>query len=309
MKVGLIDVDGHNFPNLPLMKLSAYHKNRGDIVVKIDYPMSEEKLDIVYMSKVFTFTDDWQYNINADKIIKSGTGYDYPMGGVPLDYEIEHQYPDYSLYNTKTAYGFLTRGCPRNCEFCIVSKKEGCKSYKVADLSEFWNGQKEISLLDPNITASKDCIPLFHQLINSKALIDFTQGIDVRCMTKEKAILLNQMRIKTIHFAWDSYEFKTYEKLKRFRPLLDYDSRDLRVYVLTNFNTTHEQDLERIYKLRELGYSPYTMIFEKEKLPKRHTLLQIARWTNSMWIWRSCDRFENYNKFEEVEFDNQLNLF
>jgi hypothetical protein len=296
MKIGLIDVDGHNFPNLPLMKLSAYHKSLGDEVIKIDKPMDNAKCDKVYMSKVFTFTDDWQYPINADVIIKSGTGYDYPKGGVPLTYEIEHQYPDYSLYNTKTAYGFLTRGCPRNCAFCIVSKKEGCISHKVADLSEFWDGQKEINLIDSNITASKECIPLFKELVKTNAWITFSSGIDIRCMSKEKASLLNQMKIKMIHFAWDSYEFKTYEKLKKYRPMLDYDSRKLRVYVLTNFNTTHEQDIERIMKLRELGYSPYTMMFEKETAP--YITRQMARWTNSMYIWRSCETFDLYKKTE-----------
>lgn len=141
MVVGLIDVDGHNFPNLPLMKISAWHKKRGD-VVKWYNPICDSfprpPLDRVYMSKVFTFTPDFPYFINAKEVIQGGTGYSYPDGGKPLDPEIEHIYPDYSLYGiTDTAYGFLTRGCPRNCDFCIVGKKEGLKSHKVADLSEF----------------------------------------------------------------------------------------------------------------------------------------------------------------------------
>lgn len=141
MKVGLIDVDGHNFPNLPLMKISAYHKARGDSVEWYE-PLFSGELDRVYMSKVFTFTPDYQYCINAKEIIKGGTGYNYPDGGEPLPEEIEHIYPDYGLYGiTNEAYGFLTRGCPRNCQFCIVGKKEGLKSKKVADLQEFWNGQ------------------------------------------------------------------------------------------------------------------------------------------------------------------------
>lgn len=190
------------------------------------------------------------------------------------------------------AYGFLTRGCPRHCKFCIVGDKEGLKSNKVSDLREFWNGQKEIVLLDPNITASKDCEDLFQDLIDSKAWIDINQGIDIRCMTDKKADLLNQMKLKMLHFAWDNYEFSTYEKLKYFRPLLNFNERKLRVYVLTNFNTTIEQDLERVYKLKELKYDPYVMIYDKPKAPKQIKRLQ--RWVNNKFIFRSCERFEDY---------------
>ena len=151
MRVGLIDVDGHRFPNLPLMKLSAWHKAQGDTVEWYE-PLFSGHMDKVYMSKVFTFTPDYEYFVDADEIIKGGTGYDYPKGGEPLPYEVEHIYPDYEIYGiTDTAYGFLTRGCPRGCDFCIVKDKEGRKSVKVADLSEFWSGQPNIVLLDPNM--------------------------------------------------------------------------------------------------------------------------------------------------------------
>lgn len=155
MRIALIDVDGHNFPNLPLMKLSAWHKQNGDQVEWYD-PLTAwlNPPDMVYMSKVFTFTPDYPHPVCAGEIIKGGTGYEYPSGGKPLPEEIEHIYPDYSLYPElcrDTAYGFLTRGCPRGCDFCIVKEKEGQKSHKVADLSEFWNGQKNIILLDPNM--------------------------------------------------------------------------------------------------------------------------------------------------------------
>lgn len=130
MKIGLIDVDGHNFPNLPIIKLSAWHKQQGDTVgwynllTAWQYPPGR-----VYMSKIFTFTPDYQHPVNAKEIIKGGTGYSYPDGGEELPEEIEHIYPDYSIYydwvpeTRNTAYGFLTRGCPRGCDFCIVGKK------------------------------------------------------------------------------------------------------------------------------------------------------------------------------------------
>lgn len=288
MNVGLIDVDSHNFPNLALMKISAYHKNKGD---QVEMWNGLKHYDRVYQSKVFdsTYTQDNEFCINADEVVKGGTGYDLKN---VLPEEIERQYPDYSLYNEKKAYGFLTRGCPRGCKFCIVAEKEGRCSRQVSELGEFWRGQKEIVLLDPNITASKECEKLFDNLISSKTWIDINQGIDIRCLTDKGASQLNQMKLKMLHFAWDNYEFSTYEKLKQFRPLLKYDGRRLRVYVLTNFNTTHEQDLERIYKLKELDYDPFVMIYDKPSAPK--ITKQMARWVNNKFIFRSCEKFENY---------------
>lgn len=290
MKIGLIDVDGHNFPNLALMKISAYHKNKGD---EVEFWNGLLEYDKVYMSKVFTFTKDINFIIQADEIIKGGTGYSLKS---VLSTEIEHQYPDYELYNIKdVAYGYLTRGCPRGCEFCIVKDKEGQKTVKVADLYEFWKGQKEIKLLDPNLIACSEWKELMQKLIDSKAWVDFTQGLDIRLMTDEKAYMINQLKVKMIHFAWDNYEFNTYEKLKEFRQDFKLDSRRLKVYVLTNFNTTIEQDLERIYKLKELDYDPYLMIYEKEKLPQKHTLRKMQRWCNNKFIFRTVDRFDDYN--------------
>lgn len=290
-KIGLIDVDSHNFPNLALMKISAYHKQQDD---KVEMWMPLKKYDRVYMSKVFdeTYSQDINSVIMADEIIKRGSGYGLDNY---LPQCIEHIMPDYSLYGIENqAIGFLTRGCPRGCKFCIVGEKEGLKSYKVAELSEFWSGQKQITLLDPNITASKHCEDLFQDLIDTKCWIDITQGIDIRFMTDKKADMLNQMKLKILHFAWDNYEFKTYELLKEFRPMMKYDSRRLRVYVLTNFDTTHEQDLERIYKLRELDYDPFVMIYDKPNAPS--ITKKMARWVNNKFIWRVCEKFEDYGK-------------
>ena len=245
------------------MKISAWHKSQGDHVEWYQ-PMFSGHMDKVYMSKVFTFTPDYEYYIDADVIQKGGTGYFYPDGGQPLAEEIEHIYPDYSLYGiTDTAYGFLTRGCPRGCDFCIVEKKEGKCSKKVADLSEFWNGQKNIVLLDPNMFACKDWENLSQQLIDSNAWIDFSQGCDIRIMTEEKADYIKQMKIKQIHFAWDRIEDEKIivPKFKAFKEITQWDKRKLPVYVLVNFNTTLEQDLHRIYTLREVGYWPYVMIY------------------------------------------------
>lgn len=302
MRVGLIDVDGHNFPNLPLMKISAYHKGKGDSVEWYE-PLFSGHMDKVYMSKVFTFTPDYPYCINADEIAKGGTGYSYPDGGEELPEEIEHIYPDYSIYFSRipevrnTAYGFLTRGCPRGCDFCIVGKKEGRCARKVADLLEFWNGQKNIVLLDANMFACKEWKGLSIQLIESGAWVDFSQGCDIRLMTDEKAEYIKRMKIKQVHFAWDRYEDreKIIPQFKRFKEITKWDYRKLGVYVLCNFDTTFEQDLERIYTLRELGYNPYVMLYEKDKIPAGHRLKLLQRWVNNRIIFRSCKRFEDYD--------------
>lgn len=291
MKIGLIDVDSHNFPNLCLMKIAAYHKSRKD---EVEWWNGLLHYDRVYQSKVFdeTYSQDTDWIINAEEVIRGGNGYDIKS---ELPEEVEHQRPDYALYNiTEKAYGYLTRGCPKSCPFCLVSQKEGRKTHQVADIDEFWRGEKNIVLLDPNITAAKECEKLFDDLISTKAQIDFTQGIDVQLLTDKGADQLNRMKTKMIHFAWDSYEMKTYEKLKEIKPLIKKSSRGIRVYVLTNYNTTLEQDLERIYKLRDLGYDPYVMVYNKPQAPKEIRKLQ--RWVNAKWVFYSVDRFEDYRR-------------
>lgn len=316
MRIGLIDVDSKNFPNLALMKLSAYHKAQGDDVDWYE-PFGEE-YDLVYMSKVFSFTPDYDYYINAKEVIKGGTGYCITLKegkeifdqskNEPLPYDVEHIYPDYSLYpnyTKNTAYGFLTRGCPRGCDFCIVEKKEGRCSVKVADLSEFWRGQKNIILCDPNILACKDWKELLQQLIDSKAKVDFNQGLDIRLMTEEKAEMLNRIHIKEIHFAWDRYQdkdvilpkFKMYaEKAK-----LNTKKHSAIVFTLVNFDTTIEQDLERIYTLRDLGYWAYVMIYDKEHCQPIYKRLQ--RWCNMRALFASTPRFEDYGKHKDNQAD------
>ena len=313
MKVGLVDVDGKNFPNLALMKISAWHKSQGDIVEWYE-PMFGGHYDKVYLSKVFSFTPDYPWVIDADEIVRGGFGYCISLVNgkelfdktkdIPLPYEVEHIYPDYSLYpeyTKDTAYGFLTRGCPRGCDFCIVGKKEGRCSVKVADLSEFWNGQKKIVLCDPNILACKDWKDLLQQVIDSGAEVDFNQGLDIRLMTKEKAEMIAKMKIKEIHFAWDRYEDKdkVLPKLKLFADIASpkihkKQVHNAIVYTIVNFSTTLEQDLERIYTLRELGYWPYVMIYDKEHCKRVYKDLQ--RWVNNRFIFGACKRFEDYKK-------------
>ena len=311
MRIGLIDVDGHNFPNLPLMKISAYHKAKGDSVEWYEPLLHSmgEPFDRVYMSRVFgdEYSSDYEYFVNAKEVIKGGTGYHIKVvDGVEvfdeekhinLPEEIEHQYPDYSLYpeyTKDTAYGFLTRGCCNNCAFCIVSKKEGVCSHKVADLSEFWRGQKKIKLLDPNLLACKDHMELLQQLADSGAKVDFTQGLDARFINERNLELLKQIKIEMLHFAFDFMDFEEQiiKGLSLAKEVLQISDRHCIVYMLTNYDTTIEEDLYRINKIREIGFSPDVRIYRKESLPKRHILRDLQRWCNNKFLYRSCEFME-----------------
>ena len=320
-RIGLIDVDGgKSFPNLALMKISAWHKAQGDDVSW--YNPFDEWYDDVYLSKVFSFTPDYDYCINASNIHRGGTGYciDLVDGKEvfhkerdhELPYEVEHIYPDYSLYphlTKDTAFGFLTRGCPRGCSFCIVAGKEGRCSRKVADLSEFWHGQKKIVLCDPNILACPDWKDLLTQLRDSHAVIDINQGLDIRMITPEKMDLLNQIKIKQIHFAWDRYQdkdiilpkFKMFSELSRMHHM-----KDIIVYTIVNFDTTLEQDLERIYTLREMGFWAYVMVYDKEDCEKVYNDLQ--RWVNNRFVFAKCPRFEDYAR-KSVQEEQSASLW
>lgn len=297
MRVGLIDVDSHNFPNLALMKISAYHKAQGG---EVEWWWGWGQYDRVYMSKVFdnTYSPDQPDPLNATEIIKGGTGYGLDN---KLPDEIEHMYPDYSLYpelTKDTAYGFLSRGCPRGCPFCIVKDKEGRKSYKVADLSEWWSGQKNIVLCDPNLLACREHMDLLRQLAESKALVDINQGIDARMLTEENIEALSKVKLNEIHFAWDLMEQSenVVRGLKLWKELngKKYHGWHGMVYVLVNFNTTMDENLYRIYTLRDLGYNPYVMVYDKPNAPK--DIKRLQRWCNNMFVFKKCPQFEDYKR-------------
>lgn len=304
MRIGLIDVDGHNFPNLALMRISAYHKSRGDTVEWWWTDM--EHYDIVYMSKIFSdaYSKDIPEPLNADLVIKGGTGYCISLENgkevfdkgknTSLPVEFEAMFPDYSIYpQFDFAVSMTSRGCPRGCAFCHVAAKEGRCSTKVANVSDFWNGQKEIRVLDPNITACREKRDLFRQYKETGAILDFTQGLDIRLLNDADIADINDMRLRTLHFAWDNPEDDLEGKFRFFADNFRRKSNIGMAYCLTNFNSTMEQNLYRIYTLRDMGYDPYVMIYDKPHAPK--AIRHLQRWCNNKIIFKSCPKFEDYN--------------
>lgn len=305
MRIGLIDVDGHNFPNLALMRISAYHKAKGDLV---EWWWSDFfHYDIVYMSKIFSdeYSRDVPEPMNADRVIKGGTGYCIHLenGKEVFDKsknhwllpEVERMFPDYSLYpQYNFAVSMTSRGCPNRCGFCHVCAKEGRCSYKVADVADFWSGQKEIRVLDPNLTACPDKRDLMQQYRETGAMIDFTQGLDIRLLDEDDVADINAMRLKNVHFAWDNPRHDLAEKFAWYAKVgkKNRHGRFGTVYCLTNFNSTMEENLYRIYTLRELGYDPYVMIYNKPNAPEDVKRLQ--RWANNKIIFRATKRFEEF---------------
>lgn len=253
MNISLVDVDGHNFPNLALMKLSAWHKAQG---ASVDwYSPLFSCPDCIYASKVFTFTPDYTaYAPGHPEPIRGGTGYDET---VKLPESVEHMIPDYSLYpNWQPAVGFLTRGCIRNCPWCIVPKKEGVLR-EVDDIERVAAGRKEVVLLDNNfLVADKEFVrEQLEKAARLKIRIDFNQGLDSRLVTPENAKLLSSCRwIRFIRFSCDTVAM--IEPIRRAVSLIRETGckREIFCYMLVQDVQEAEQ---RLHALVDLGVTPF----------------------------------------------------
>lgn len=304
--------DNHNFPSLPLMKLSAWHKAQGDTT---ELWQPDEKYSKVYISKVFTESHKPTIT-NTIKIVSGGSGLTL-YNTLPAD--VEHIYPDYDLYPEYSfALGFLTRGCPhQGHSFCITPQKDGCKSIKVADITEFWKGQKEITLLDQNLLACRDRTELLEQLAATGAKVDFNGGLDIRYINADIISLLKNVKTKAYHFAWDDPKEDLYNNFRLFADSGIINPNNVTVYVLVNYWSSHEEDLTRIYKLRELMLMPYVMIYDKhlyvdthgrwlpdvqsrympEQLRHFKICQHLQRWCNTRKMIKTVPNFNDYDGY------------
>jgi hypothetical protein len=294
MRIGLIDVDS-KIPNLALMKLSAHHKARGDSVEWYS-PLMIKSYDQVYASKVFTWSK-YPY-MTPENTLWGGSGSNRQIS---LLFDVEHVYPDYSLYGIDYAMGYITRGCVNNCPFCIVRKKEGLLKYN-AKLSEFWNGQKELMLLDNALTDYKDCIGALVEIRYLGIKLNLCQGFNVRSIKREVADVLvdiKRWKGKQWHIAWDNPKD---EKLVMDGILILNDAgiynHELMCYVLVNYNTSIKQDVYRVDLLDKMGLDPFVMIYQGNPVSKE--VKDLARWCNRPQIRAVCT-YEEYKKRKKRE--------
>lgn len=284
-KIGLFSVDSV-IPNLALMKLSAYYKKWKYNTEKYS-PLLHSEYWLIYASKVFKYPHPNDAYVR-ENMIKGGPGFNIYT---KLCEEVDHYYPDYGLYNCDYAMGYLTKGCIRTCEWCIVPEMEG-NIHKFAELKEFTENQTKIKLLDNNILAYKNHIEEIEKLRDSKKQIDFNQGLDIRLITKENASILREIRRwkgLRYRFAFDNPHDK---KLIKYKLEILYDAGFtngiLQFYVLIGFNTLPREDLMRVNFLKRRGIDAFVMPFNKMDPYQK----KFARWVNRHY-YKKCS-FKEY---------------
>lgn len=264
MNVALIQIDG-KMPNLALMKLASWHKKRGDSITLID--ISHLKFDRIYGSKIFV----------------GGSGVDLKSELPP---EIELEVPDYELFKMSKGekIGFSSRGCIRDCGFCIVKEKEGM----IRETPFDWDGAERIILLDNNFLASPEWKEKLQYIVRHKIKVCFTQGLDIRLINDENASLLSQvpyydssLKHRRMYFAFDDPKLDPIVR-KGIATLNEHGipPKHLMFYVLVGYNTTFEQDMDRIMLLDSIGCLPFVMIYNHKKTPN---LRKLARWVNKRY--------------------------
>jgi hypothetical protein len=288
MKVLLVDADSKKgFPNLALMKLSSYHKILGDhidLLKGIPTTAPLEQPDSVYISCIF-----FQ---NAEAVKDYALQFDCPVnvGGsgwslsIELEQKIEHLMPDYSLYDVDFSLGFTSRGCIRNCGFCVVNEKEGY-IHDHADITEFHNPEhKKIVLLDNNFQASPRWRENLRYIQSNDLKVNFNQGLDIRLVDKEFAEALSitkyynwKFNRRSLYFAFDdmSYESDVWAGIDLLESA-GINLRNVLFYVLIGYNTTEEEDLYRIQSLYARGVRPYVMPYNQHKS-------KLTRWVNRLY--------------------------
>ncbi|HIJ40893.1 MAG TPA: hypothetical protein HPP90_07430 [Deltaproteobacteria bacterium] len=269
----LIQLDGR-LPNLALMKLSQYYKGRGKKVILERRKSRITGADAVYASCVFAQTPSWKRTVDlknfyGDSLILGGSGVDLEK---KLPAEIEAMPADYSLYPElgDRAIGFLTRGCPFRCLFCIVPRKEG-DVRQVSALDELLqDNRKKLILLDDNILAHPAANAFLEEMVHRDLQVNFTQTLDISLLNRETAALLRRIRCTNTKFTRTVYHFSLNDTRrlglvgKKYR-LMNFTPGDNVEFVcMYGYNTTLAQDVERFRFLRSL---PGAYVFVQQYQP------------------------------------------
>lgn len=328
INIGIIDADlmdnGTRHPNLALMKISGYYKKTGHHVELITKYKDILKYEVIYISKVFTFTNIPQWVLSLPNIIIGGTGF-FPDGGESLEYEIEHHLPDYKLYDSYVeeqikagksrgrfadyldfSIGFATRGCFRKCEFCVNKKYD--KAFKHSNISEFVDAEKPyIYLWDDNFLAFSGWETVLDELEVTGKPFQFRQGLDIRLMTDKVAKKLSNARYRgDFIFAFDHIEDSALIE-RKLRLWKRYSAKTTKLYVLCAYESQDEADIirtfERIKILMKYGCLPYIMRYDDYKNSDLQTFYtQIARWCNQPQFFKKksfrqfCEANQDYHK-------------
>jgi len=288
MNIGLHDSDNTGFPNLALMKLSAWHKSHGD---EVEWWNPLLTYDRVYSSKVFTFTPESPYL--PENTVRGGTGYGI-MDELPP--EIDAMFPDYSLYpKCDHAIGFLTRGCIRKCPWCIVPKKEGRIRPYMSWREIKRPDSRDIVFMDNNVLACPWGLEQIEDMSGKNVRVDFNQGLDARLITDDVAKMLSRLKwIEFIRMSADT-DAMLDVVITAIKRLQEYGVKPYRafVYVLV-------QDIEsaerRAIALRDIGAVPFAQPYRDftSNAEPPTELKDLARWVNHKAVFKTVRTFSEY---------------
>ena len=285
----MIAVDSKH-PNLALMKISSWHKQHGD---NVEWYSETKNYDIVYMSKIFNFSPNFEGNIKAGEIVKGGTGYDIYSR---LPEGMEFSVPDYTIYpdiDNKTAYGFLTRGCPNKCKWCVVPRKEGpVRPYMDVDDIAI-DGRNKLVLMDNNILACEYGLQQIEKIASKGLRVDFNQALDARLVTEEVAAKLAKVRwLGHIRFGCDSP--KQIEYCERAMALIDgYRGKPACYLMYTMIGDDFNESVSRIShwkgrrRVRVVAQPFRDVDNPNQQIPKWQK--DLARWAMRRELFTSCE--------------------
>lgn len=290
MKIGIYDVDS-TIPNLALMKLSAWHKQRGDNV-SMYLPLAASTYDRIYASKIFDFSEP--ADIDPARMVIGGTGWDMH---ITLPPEIEGTTPDYGIYKYKHNIGFTMRGCRLKCSFCVVPEKEG-KPRSTNTIGEIWTQRESrfLMLLDNDFFGGPEWSTRIDEILEFDLRVNFSQGLNIRNLKPHQAAALASVNFRDssnnkrrVYFAWDD---PRHEKLihKGIQTCTDngIKTSQMAFYILIGYHSTEDEDLRRVEILRDYGCSPFVMPYNKSD-PYQN---RFARWVNHKAIFNSTPWIE-----------------